>query len=460
MAYVSNMFFITVSNVLCPQVFFTMGSRPAGTYSIALSNLVLGDPFPAGPLRDLSPPFSVIVADNLPGSTSYPGARFTVTGSFVSHQFSAIGGAVTGTTLTVAAADRAGAASNRKVVVSFSTSTALVCGDTVTITFPSTFLASPILYNGRFQSIASISGISGDVAVTDQGVNQQTPGPLRPSQDLMYVAFIITVSGDVPAGSQTVTLCGLSLNLFPTNQPCGVSVRTNRDWTTTFAPTGTIGNAATLTVSGVSLDIPWANRVASRSSQTAIFKFTTSAQVSAGSSITLSFPPNFFVMNSISNCGSQDQVIATGIPGYSFTGAGPTTSSSFVLSGTASLPAGSYVVTFSGVTYGTATEGSDSGISVTINGQVSSAAPSGPLSGYQVTAFSMPTCVASLGQTCSSASLSFLSNAAPIAAGSSLTISFSGGSAPISGTPAPFTTSNGAIVSGSFSGLCRLFSPS
>jgi hypothetical protein len=335
------------------------------------------------------------------------------------------------------------------VVVSFSTSTALVCGDTVTISLPSFFLG-PVTYNARFQSIASISGISGDVAITDKGVNEQNPGPFSANN----VAFIITVSGDVPAGPQTVTLCGLTLNTFPTNQPCGVSVRTNKDWTTTFAPTGTIGNSGLLDVFAVSLDIPWANRVANKLSQTVVFRFSTKAQVPSGNNfITIVFPSNFFVNNPVSSCGSQDQVIASGIPGYSFSSGGPTTSTTFVLRGTASLPAGSFAVTFSGVTFGSATEGSDTGISVQINNQASSVvAPSGPLSGYQVTAFSLPTCVVTLGQTCQSASLSFLSNADPIPTGSSLTISFSSGSAPISGTPGQFTTTNGAIISGAFSG--------
>jgi hypothetical protein len=105
--------------------------------------------------------------------------------------------------------------------VSFTTSTSLSCGDTVSISFPVGFLQYS--YNGRAQSIASASGISGDIAVTDGGINEQDPSPVKG-----FDTFIITVSGDVAAGPQTVTLCGLIFQQFLNSQPCGVSVRTSR----------------------------------------------------------------------------------------------------------------------------------------------------------------------------------------------------------------------------------------
>jgi hypothetical protein len=134
------------------------------------------------------------------------------------------------------------------------------------------------------------------------------------------------------------------------------------------------------------------------------------------------------------------------------------------LSSSAALPAGSYAVTFSGVTFGAATAGSDTGITVqtSVGGvvvdAVSDAAPSGPLSGYQVLAFTLPTCLASLDQTCQSATLTFLSNAAPIPAAAALTISFSSPSpnpAPISGAVEQFVTSSGAVVAGTVAGASR-----
>jgi hypothetical protein len=240
-----------------------------------------------------------------------------------------------------------------------------------------------------------------------------------------------------------------------------------RDWTTTFAPTGTIGAAAAAgKVFAVSLTIPWDNRVASRSSQTAVFAFSTRTALPAGgsNSITITFPLNFFVSNTASSCGITESISANGIPGFSFSGTGPSSTTTFVLSASAALPAGSYAVTFSGVTFGAATAGSDTGITVqtSVGGvvvdAVSDAAPSGPLSGYQVLAFTLPTCLASLDQTCQSATLTFLSNAAPIPAAAALTISFSSPApnpTPISGTVEQFVTPSGAVVAGAVSGASR-----
>jgi hypothetical protein len=232
-----------------------------------------------------------------------------------------------------------------------------------------------------------------------------------------------------------------------------------RDWTTTFAPTGTIGApAAAGKVSAVSLTIPWDNRVASRSSQTAVFAFSTMTALPAGgsNSITITFPPNFFVSNTASSCGITESISANDILGFSFSGTGPSSPSTFVLSASAALPAGSYAVTFSGVTLGAATAGSDTGITVQTSGDaVSDAAPSGPLSGYQVLAFTLPTCLASLDQTCQSATLTFLSNAAPIPAAAALTISFSGPNPPISGIVEQVVTPSGAVVAGAVSGVSR-----
>jgi hypothetical protein len=436
-----------------PQV---SSSFPAGSYSFSLSNAVLGGPIPAGPLSGTTPLLKVRTDQDADGLGSYPGA-FAL--PYVSLLFvpclspdltliipraltpepSAIGGAVTATALTIAAPDRAASASNRKVVVTFTTTTALVCGDTVSITFPANFFA--ITYDGRFQSMASSFGLTAAAAITDAGINTQQSSTV----------FIVTATGSVPAGPQTVTLCGLTLNTFLTSAPCGVSVSTNKDWTTTFAATGTIGRASSGQVYAVSLSIPWSNRIAGATGQAATFAFSTVTPLLAGqaNSITITFPNGFFAPNAVPPCGATAVITATGIPGYTFAATQPTSPTTFVLTSTAALPAAAYVMTFSGLTFGTATEGLDSGINVKTSIDTASInAPSGPLSGYQVTAFTLPTCVASVSQTCQSASVTFLSNADAIAPGSSLTITFSssGSGTPILGTPGQFATQNGAIV--------------
>lgn len=399
----------------------------AGTYTVRLSNLALG-----GPVPFIGPLFNVNTPQNDPGSGNYP----------------AIGGSVTSTSLFIAETDRIANAPNRRAIVRFTTSTALVCGDSISVAFPSGFFSNTP--DGRAQVLASSFGVPGPVAVSSQGVNTQRSS---------YI-FSITVNSSVPAGPQTVTLCGLTFNNFGAGIPssCGVSVTTNKDWTTTYVPSGTIPGTIPGRVTGVSLTIPWANRIAGRSSQTVTFAFTTETQLpEVGGSITISFPPNFFVENSQS-CGTTPPISAAvaGVPGYSLeNSAGPSSSTQFVLRG-GRLPAGPYVAIFTGVTFGTLTAGSDTGIQVqTSVDAISSGSPSGPLSGFQVTAFTLPSCVAAPPEqrTCSTASITFLSNIPTLLPGGSLVITFgvpAGGSSPIEGTPDQFITSSGALITGQF----------
>ncbi len=351
---------------------------------------------------------------------------------------------MTATSLFIAETDRIADAPNRRAIVRFTTSTALICGDSISIAFPQNFISN--IPDGRAQVLASSFGVPGTVAVSSQGVNTQ-----RFSQ-----IFSITVNASVPAGPQTITLCGLTFNNF-LGSGCDVSVTTNKDWTTTSVPAGTIG-AVNGRVTGVSLTIPWANRIAGRSSQTVTFAFTTQTQLpEGGGSITITFPPNFFADNA-QTCGDTPpiSVAVAGVPGYSLDrSAGPSSPTQFVLLG-GRLPAGPYVAIFTGVTFGASTAGSDTGIQVqTSVDDISTGSPSGPLSGFQVTAFTLPSCVAApLEQrTCSTASITFLSNIPTLSPGSSLVITFSGpvGSvAPIDGTPDQFVTSSGALITGQF----------
>ncbi len=354
---------------------------------------------------------------------------------------------MTGTSLFIAETDRIANAPNRRAIVRFTTSTALVCGDSISVAFPSGFFSNTP--DGRAQVLASSFGVPGPVAVSSQGVKNQ-----RFSQ-----IFTITVNASVPAGPQTITLCGLTFNNFGAGIPssCGVSVTTNKDWTTTYVSSGTIPGTIPGRVTGVSLTIPWANRIAGRSSQTVTFAFTTQTQLPEGGAITITFPSDFFVDNA-QTCGDTPpiSVAVAGVPGYSLeNSAGPSSSTQFVLRG-GRLPAGPYVAIFTGVTFGASTAGSDTGIQVqTSVDAISSGSPSGPLSGFQVTAFTLPSCVAAPPEqrTCSTASITFLSNIPRLSPTQALIITFgvpAGGSAPIIGDPDQFITSTGALITGQF----------
>ena len=351
---------------------------------------------------------------------------------------------MTATSLFIAETDRVVGVPNRRAVVRFTTSTALICGDSISIAFPQGFFSNSV--DGRAQVIASSFGVPGPVAVSSTGVNNQR----------FSTIFSITVNSSVPAGPQTITLCGLTFN-NAFGATCGVSVTTNKDLTTTYAPTGSIPGTVFGQVTAVSLTIPWANRVARRSSQTVTFSFTTQTPFpEGGGSITIIFPSNFFVNNFAACGGTPTTISVTGVPGYSLdTSTGPSSSDRFVLRG-GRLPAGPYVAVFTGVTFGEPTVGSDTGIQVQTSVDAISfpGSPSGPLSGFQVTAFTLPSCVAApLEQsTCSTASITFLTNILSLAPGTSLVITFNnpmgGGGSPIGGTPDQFMTSSGALVTG------------
>jgi hypothetical protein len=370
---------------------------PAGTYSVTLTGLTMGSP--TAPGNGLVPQTAIVVSTvfDSPGLGGYP----------------EIGGQVTATALQIAAVDRVASYTNRKVVFSFTTATSLACGDTITLTVPTNF------FGGTPTSYLDIP-ISTKPVMSTIG-QQQT--------------IVFSLNSTVAAGPQSITFCGLILFPFPSNQLCGVSVTTSRDYTTVFAQTGIIGQPNGGQVSGVSMVIPWSNRIAFSTQQNATFTFTTATSMVTSGFISMMFPSNFFVPNAASACGglapTPISVAVSGIPGYTMVSQN---SNSFFLSG-GSLAAGTYTATLTGLTFGAATVGFDTGISIsTQRDSASFGATSGPLSGFQVTGFSLPSCQI-LPNTCQSATLSFLSNAGPVSPGQQLIIHFTGQSPLVAATP-------------------------
>jgi hypothetical protein len=368
-----------------------ISTLPAGTYSVTLTGLTMGSPTAPGDGIDVS-----TVSDSR-GTGSYP----------------QIGGQVTATALQIAAVDRVASYTNRKVVFSFTTATSLACGDTITLTVPTNFFSgTPTSYLG--------------IPISTKPAASQI-GPT--------IALVFTLNGTVAAGPQSITICGVILLSFPNNQLCGISVTTSRDYTTVFAQTGIIGQPSGGQVTGVSMVIPWANRIASSTQQTATFTFTTATPMVTSGYISINFPPNFFVQNAASTCGSSSPIslAVSGIPGYTSISLF-SSSNSFYLSG-GSLAAGTYTATITGLTFGASTQGSDTGISISTQiDSTSVGSTSGPLSGFQVTSFSLPSCQI-LPNTCQSATLSFLSNAGPVNPGQQLVIQFTGQTLLVAGTP-------------------------
>ena len=406
----ANTFAATTTAVGTNALTIQVGSAgaAAATYTVTLTGATMGSPMAANTLTGVS----VRTTTDLAGVSGYP----------------ALGGAVTATTLTIATSDRL-AVANRKVIVSFTLATALISGNTITIMLPNGFVSAV--------TAGAVTGIAANAALSGNNI-------------------VLTASGAVTATAQTVNICGVTLGSFPTNSVKGVQVMTTMDYTTTCSATGTVGTTGQVTA--VSMSMPFANRVAGNTAQSVTFSFTTatalpvsSANCNAANSVTITFPNAFFASNAAGSCGvAATMLTATGLTGYTLSGTGsaPTSGTTFVFTGTAALPAAAYTVVIGALTLGSATSGSDTGVTVqTSMDSVSVGAPSGPISGYQVTSVTMPSCQVS--STCQNVVIAFSSTAGAILPGGTLTIGFT--NAPVAGTPDAFMSGT-ALITGALAG--------
>jgi len=313
----------------------------------------------------------------------------------------AIGGLVTVPTLTIPAEERLASVVNRRIVVGFTLTTALVQSDTIAISFPS----SP---NSFVDSITN-GDVTGIAAAASYASNTIT---------------LTVAAAGVTAGAKTVTICGVTLNAFAVDSATGIRVSTNKDYTTACSASGTVGTSQG-TITDVSMTIPFANRI-KNTAQSAVFAFTTSANIPAATcgvsnTVVLTVPGNFF---------------ASGTPSSSMTGytvGANFAAGTITLSGTTALQAGKMTVTISGLTLGNPTAGSDMGVTVGATGHATSAGvPSGPISGYQVTKVTVSdTCQTSSACRTVTIDVSSAGDASTIASGGTLAIT----GLPFSGTP-------------------------
>jgi len=399
----------TVSNSSLTIAVGSAGAAPAA-YTITLTGATMGSPM-AG---NMANGVTVSTTADLGGSTGFP----------------ALGGTVSGATLTIATADRIVSAANRKITVSFTTASALVTGNIVTVVLPSGLVTA--VTGGAATGISATAALSGANNIA------------------------LTATANVGAGLVTVVICGVTLGSLMFN--AGMGVMTTMDYITTCSVTAnaTIGTQGRVTA--VSMSIPFANRVAGNTAQSATFAFTTATMLPASStncnavnSVTIAFPANFFVSNAAGSCGASAAMLTvTGLTGYTLTGtgSGPSSTTTFVFTGTAALPAANYRVVIGGLTLGAATAGGDanSGTGITVRTSMDTAsviAPSGPISGYQVTSVTMPSCQAS--PSCQSIVIGFNSTVGSIPPGGTLAIGFT--TAPVAGAPDAFM-SGSALITG------------
>jgi hypothetical protein len=263
-----------------------------------------------------------------------------------------LGGQVTGVSFTIAAADRVPYASGKTVTLGFTIATALSSNDQITLMYPSSFISDGTPWPSV---IGSVSGLS--------------------VQTMSGSSVSIRVEGSLPAGAHVLTLSGVRFGGATAGSPTGITVSTSKDFTGAGAPSGSLGGQVT----GVSFTIAAADRVPYASGKTVTLGFTIATALSSNDQITLMYPLNFISF-------SATAPIVSGSAGGYFAMAPILNSVSIRVEG--SLPAGAHVLTLSGVTFGGATPGSPTGITVSTSKDFTSAgAPSGSLGG-QVTGVS------------------------------------------------------------------------
>jgi len=421
-----NTFATTATAVGTDQLTIAVGSAGAvaATYTITLTGATMGSPIGANALTGIS----VRTTTDTQGNSGYP----------------ALGGQVTAVALNIATSDRI-AALNRRIIVSFTLATALASGNTITVRLPL----------GLVQNVVAgdATGILARAALADaSGIRRN---------------IVLTASGVVTAAAQMVTICGVQLGLFPTNNinVNAVEVVTTMDYTATCSETGTVGTSPAR-VTAVSMNIPlFASRVAGNTAQTVTFAFTTSTLLPTSSSncnsvnrVTITFPNNFFVANGVpvGSCTAAAMLQITGLDGYTLTGSrtGPSSTTQFIFTGTDALNPATYTVVIAGLTLGPLNLGDDLGIRVeTSLDAISIGAPSGPISGYMVTSVTMPSSC-QVSSSCQNVVIGFSSTAGSILKDGTLDITFT--TAPVTGSVQAFMSGDALIAGALTTNTLRL----
>jgi len=398
---------------------------PTGTYTLTFTAITMGPPTPT------SMAFFVSTTRDCASSTTATGV---------------IGGIVTAPTLTIADVDRV-ATVNRRISIGFTLTTGLVStpiADTITIQFPASF-------------------ISGTPATPVTGSIQPTAAAITITNQL-----VLTAAAAIAAGAQTIVVCGLILSSF-TDLPSTsnlIRVTTSKDYTNVCLNTPNVGTMPTA-VTAVSMSIPFASRSVN-TVVTPVITFTTTAAISpvtltasggcglATNFISITWPAGFFVATPLipvsGTCATLAAFQVTGAPtGYTLSAF---TDGRFVLTGTTAIPAATVIaLTFNGVSLSSSpTGGSDVGISVTTTADTTAATGStGPVSGYQVTAVSLPTCRSST-TACQNFVITF-NSLATVNAGDKIVITFStdvgsGANMPLAGAPDAFMLGTALFTGG------------
>jgi hypothetical protein len=317
-----------------------------------------------------------------------------------------IGGQVTSVSFTMATSDRVAGKTSAAATFSFTTTSggALAAGSTITLTYPSGFVAASALTG------AQISGgvLTGSVAA---------PTSTR-------IVITTATQAILASTAVTITVTGLTVGVATGGSSNGITVATSADQTASIGvSSGVIGGQVT----SVSFTMATSDRVAGQTSAAATFSFTTTAggALAAGSTITLTYPSGFVAASALTGAQISGGVLTGSVAAPTSTRIVITTATQAILASTA------VTITVTGLTVGVATGGSSNGITVATSAdQTASIGVSSGVIGGQVTSvsFTMATSDHVAGQTSAAATFSFTTTAGgALAAGSTITLTYPSG---------------------------------
>jgi hypothetical protein len=285
----------------------------------------------------------------------------------------AIGGQVTGASLTLAAGDNVAQKSTSGVTTfAFTTASVLPVSGTITITLP------PNYFTGAASPMGTLVPVSGS-AVLAASCNLTAAG----------LTIVCTIAGNpLPAGSQQVTFAAgqLTTGAPRLSVAAGVAVQTSADVISAPSASPAIGGQVT----GASLTLAAGDNVAQKStSGVTTFAFTTASVLPVNGTITITLPPNYFT-GAASPMGTLVPVSGSAVLAAScnLTAAGLTIVCTIAGN---PLPAGSQQVTFAAgqLTTGAPRLSVAAGVAVQTSADVISAPSASPAIGGQVTGASL-----------------------------------------------------------------------
>jgi hypothetical protein len=231
----------------------------------------------------------------------------------------AINGQVAALSFQIASLDRIVSKSGVAVTLSFTLSTALQPGGTITLNFPNMFFAAsnPTVQPGG----SSVAGFSATCSPTTS------------------TSVVINATGtSVPASSFVVTLSGFVMG-GATLGATSVTVQTSAD---TYASSPVFSGSIASQVTNLSFVISTSDRIAQKSSVPITLGFTPTTALPPGGTITLTYPNGFFAA---SITPTQFSAGASNVAGLSGSCGQTTLSAVIITTAAATVPAAPFVVT-------------------------------------------------------------------------------------------------------------------